>query len=223
MLFRALSYISPENLAKALLVNPVDVEITAAKSSPLDRKEAVERWSKWPLKTVGDVEGWYGEQKRFTGMGVQGDRIGTLGDRREIGGFQPARVLDEPSLPSISVNEVRQSIAGGFAGDSLEEVSPIDSNSMRSMGNDDVGLVGSEMGMATQMDVVQNPSKLQNIQTQRHQQEHSEQSWPNRNVSQVANASEFEPDSSKHGYDLTRSTGAAGLGLTQEFRDDFLW
>lgn len=202
VLFRALSFISPDEFSRAFggrWVLSEDV-VEGVRSSVVDRKEAVERWSRWPLRSEGDVERWFDERKREgeeSGVGDGVERVGRMmvgvGLREMVGGQN---------------KDLRR--------DSATRLGSITSSRDNEVDSMDYG-TGTEISQVRQS---------QSRQNHLSQAEHLEQSYVSRpqHITPLPLV-DIVYDEGIRGQiqETDRSTTANGLGLSRKFQDDFLW
>lgn len=217
VLHKVLPCVSTEDLARVLVENPLDAK-SSSRAVALDRKQAVQIWSRSPMKSLADIQNWCDERSRTAESASESTNSTSLHqDPASYASFQRATTPKEHGIPAAVEQQALRMVRlpTGQVGRVGIETTPTEMSFA-------TGPMPYETGVDTQS--MQQSQSQQNPQSQpqhydqpssQYQFEHTRgSSTPPNQISSGAVTENFEQHN---------GAGTNSFGITQKFQDDFLW
>lgn len=219
VLRRVLPCVATEDLSRVLMENPLDAG-SSSKATALDRKQAMEVWSRSPMKSLVDIQNWCNEHScTAESASESANSTSLLQHPANHASLQRATTPKEHSIPAAVEQHALTmgrlpAVQGRFG---IETTST------------ELGVVTGSMPYETGMDTqsMQQSQSQQNLQSQpqNHEQPSSQSQFPHTRGSpitpnQISSGAVIQDFSEQHsGADINRLP----MGITRKLQDDLFW
>lgn len=219
-----MSCVSAEDLAKVLIANPLVSGSNDAKTSPPDRKLAVENWTNLPLNSIADIHAWYDQyHSPIASMKTSANLTSTTNkhqDSVENARFSPGVASGDESETTAYVQNARdeqQPPAFDTKLDTnIERGSVENSEDMEYLEHNDVNCMMYRLPSQGQLQ--------QDIDQQSQQHGILQQNAVNESVIDILENQALDTSTSVgQNTESAESAPPKGLGLTKKFQEDFIW